>query len=154
MDADKLAMQEKPGTEMQSAPEISTHSSRDGRPLEIEPDLNFIVMLKKHAGDTFLKCMQCGTCSATCSLSPDWEPFPRKEMVWAAVDRLSPPQRAATLLFYRSNMSCHDIARVLELPVATVKSHLHRARGRLRDVLEPVADQDLQTFRNRLGTTG
>ncbi len=77
-----------------------------------------------------------------------------KESVWSAVDRLSPPQRATVLLFYRHEMSCHEIARVLEFPVATVKSHLHRARNRLRDVLEPVTEQDLQSFRNRFGTTG
>lgn len=58
-----------------------------------------------------------------------------KQKVWEAVDRLSPPQKAAVLLFYREGMSCEEIARTLEIPMATVKSHLHRARGRLRDSL-------------------
>lgn len=74
--------------------------------------------------------------------------------VWAAVDRLTPPQRAAVLLFYRQEMSCHEIARILEFPVATVKSHLHRARNRLRELLDPVAERDLQALRNRSGTCG
>ncbi len=58
-----------------------------------------------------------------------------KKKVWEAVDRLSPPQKAAVMLFYREGMSCEEIARTLEIPMATVKSHLHRARGRLRDSL-------------------
>lgn len=77
-----------------------------------------------------------------------------KQTVWLAVNRLSPPQRAAVLLFYRHEMSCHEIARILEFPVATVKSHLHRARNRLRELLEPVSDRDLQTLRNRFASAG
>jgi len=71
-----------------------------------------------------------------------------KAMVWSAVDRLTPPQRATILLFYRHEMSCRDIAQVIELPLATVKSHLHRARARLRDELESMNERDLQQVRN------
>jgi len=71
-----------------------------------------------------------------------------KNLVWAAVDRLSPAQRATVLLFYRHELSCRRIARVLELPVATVKSHLHRARLRLRGTLESVDEPALLPFRN------
>ena len=71
-----------------------------------------------------------------------------KRSVWAAVESLTPPQRATLLLFYRHEQSCQEIARVLELPVATVKSHLHRARLQLRELLETVADGDLDRFRN------
>ncbi len=77
-----------------------------------------------------------------------------KELVWSVVGRLSAPQRATVLLFYRQEFSCHEIARVLGLPVATVKSHLHRARNRMRELLESVADRDLQEFRNRTGLAG
>lgn len=69
-------------------------------------------------------------------------------LVWQAVEQLSPPQRAAILLFYRHEFGCHEIARVLELPLATVKSHLHRARGRLRDLLESSAAVETSEFRN------
>ncbi len=77
-----------------------------------------------------------------------------KETVWAAVDRLTMPQRAAVLLFYRHELDCREIARILEVPVATVKSHLHRARNRLRDMLESLSDQDLTRFRNLSGRAG
>lgn len=69
-------------------------------------------------------------------------------LVWEAVDQLSPPQRAAVLLFYRHDFGCHEIARVLEVPLATVKSHLHRARARLREILESHAALELNEFRN------
>lgn len=71
-----------------------------------------------------------------------------REAVWDAVDRLTPPQRAAVLLFYRHEMSCQEIARVVQLPLATVKSHLHRARARLRDMMEAVNDHELNAYRN------
>jgi len=57
---------------------------KNKRPIRIEPDLDFIRVLGKRAGDTFIRCFQCGTCSATCAISPDVEPFPRKEMSWAS----------------------------------------------------------------------
>ena len=41
-------------------------------------------------------------------------------VVWSAVDRLSAPQRATVILFYRHGQSCQEIAQILELPVATV----------------------------------
>lgn len=71
-----------------------------------------------------------------------------KEMVWSAVDRLSAPQRAAILLFYRHDQSCQDIARVLQLPLATVKSHLHRARAKLRELMEALSEKELSRLRN------
>ncbi len=74
-----------------------------------------------------------------------------KQLIWSAVERLSAPQRASLLLFYRHEFSCQEIARVLQLPVATVKSHLHRARNRLRELLDPVTEHDLSEFRNRSG---
>jgi RNA polymerase sigma-70 factor (ECF subfamily) len=57
-------------------------------------------------------------------------------MIWAAVEQLTPPQKSAVLLFYREGKSCEEIGRILEMPTVTVKSHLHRARGKLRDVLQ------------------
>ena len=50
----------------------------------IDSDLDFIQTLSLRGGDIFKRCFQCGTCSATCALSPDIEPFPSKEMAWAS----------------------------------------------------------------------
>jgi quinone-modifying oxidoreductase, subunit QmoC len=57
--------------------------SRSLKPVRIEPDVDFIRVLSKESNNTFKLCMQCGTCSVTCGLSPDQAPFPRKEMAWA-----------------------------------------------------------------------
>lgn len=70
-----------------------------------------------------------------------------KEAVWAAVDRLGSAQRLAITLFYRECHSCQDIAAVMDVPVATVKSHLHRARAKLREMLEPTFADDWQKIR-------
>ncbi len=58
-----------------------------------------------------------------------------RRTIWSAVEQLSLPQRSAVLLFYREGKSCEDIGRVLGTPTVTVKSHLHRARAKLRKLL-------------------
>ena len=70
-----------------------------------------------------------------------------KKVIWDAVDGLSVPQRATVLLFYREEQSCQEIAEVLGMPVATIKSHLHRARGRLQEMLSPVVGEDWTRLR-------
>lgn len=60
-----------------------------------------------------------------------------RRVVWGAVNRLSDAQKGAVLLFYKQQLGCQEIAEVMGIPVATVKSHLHRARARLRRILEP-----------------
>lgn len=77
-----------------------------------------------------------------------------KDCVWQAVDQLSPPQRATVLLFYRHEKGCQEIAKVLEIPVATVKSHLHRARHRLREILGSLGDRRWQDVCNFVKRTG
>ena len=77
-----------------------------------------------------------------------------KQVVWSAVAELSTAQRAAVLLFYRYSQSCQDIAQVLQLPVATVKSHLHRARARLRGTLESQMSTESAPFRTLRALSG
>ena len=52
--------------------------------LRIEPDIDFIDFVKRDSGSDLSICMQCGTCTAVCDLSPEINPFPRKEMIWAS----------------------------------------------------------------------
>jgi quinone-modifying oxidoreductase, subunit QmoC len=76
-------LQEKLETEEQGDSQTSLSLSNNDKSLCIDPDLDFIQSLSRQSGDTFMKCFQCGTCSATCEISPDTNPFPSKEMIWA-----------------------------------------------------------------------
>lgn len=49
-----------------------------------EPDIDFLNYLKKDCGSAISTCMQCGSCTAVCDLSTGPNPWPRKEMIWAA----------------------------------------------------------------------
>lgn len=50
--------------------------------IAVQPDLDFKrAVLGLDSGD-LTNCYQCGTCSVTCPISTDDDPFPRKEMVW------------------------------------------------------------------------
>jgi len=49
----------------------------------IRPDIQFKKELGRLSGSKLNQCMQCGSCSAVCSLAPAERPFPRKEMIWA-----------------------------------------------------------------------
>jgi RNA polymerase sigma-70 factor, ECF subfamily len=53
----------------------------------------------------------------------------------AAVRQLAPQQRVAVALFYGADLSVHEVADAMQLSEGTVKSHLHDARDRLRQVL-------------------
>nr|MBN2276408.1 quinone-interacting membrane-bound oxidoreductase complex subunit QmoC [candidate division Zixibacteria bacterium] len=57
----------------------------------VEPDLRLIREIKTAGGNNLKQCYQCATCSVVCNLSPEDNPFPRKEMLlaqWGRTDRL------------------------------------------------------------------
>ncbi len=70
-----------------------------------------------------------------------------QKTIWENVDQLTPPQRATVLLFYKESLSCQEIGDVLGMPAATVKSHLHRARARLKETLEGHIGEDWTNVR-------
>lgn len=57
--------------------------------------------------------------------------------VMAALQLLSPGQRAAVVLVHIEGMSVAEAADVLELPEGTVKSRCSRARAQLAEILRP-----------------
>ena len=104
--------------------------------------LNVMRRKKALSGDVDFSAFSSSQAAADTVTAQSEEARRLKELVWGSVDRLSPPQRAAVVLFYRHEQSCQEIAQVLQLPVATVKSHLHRARTRLKEMLEPAMTDD------------
>ena len=66
----------------ESSPTVAAPPEKS-EPVRIEPDVDFIRVLSQESDNTFKLCMQCGTCSVSCGVSPDRAPFPRKEMAWA-----------------------------------------------------------------------
>ncbi len=62
----------------------------------------------------------------------------RVETVKRAVLLLPPPQREALILAEYEELSIEEIAAATGAEIAAVKSRLHRARGNLRRMLEPL----------------
>ena len=62
-----------------------------------------------------------------------------REAIREALLGLSEQQREIILLFHQQNWPISNIARHLDMPEGTIKSHLHRARKRMRRVI--VADR-------------
>jgi RNA polymerase sigma factor (sigma-70 family) len=60
------------------------------------------------------------------------EPDP---LLRAALDKLSPQQRAVVFLMYWGDLSIPDIARWLAISEGSVRQHLARAKTRLREVI-------------------
>src|ERR1700679_2997692 len=54
------------------------------------------------------------------------------EQIWQKVEKLSRPQRAIFLLRFVEEAELAEIARVMNMPVPTVKSHLYRALDHIR----------------------
>jgi RNA polymerase sigma-70 factor (ECF subfamily) len=82
--------------------------------------------------------------------APEPDALAEGARVRAAVDDLPDAYRLAVVLRYVHGLPLEDIAEVTGEPVATVKTHLHRARALLRRVLGPPGE----TESDAAGTTG
>ena len=65
----------------------------------------------------------------------------RAEELWDAVARLPEKLRTAVHLYYAEGYSTEEIAALLEVPAATVRTRLHRARHQLKDLLGGMDDE-------------
>ena len=57
-----------------------------------------------------------------------------------AIGRLRPEYRAVTLLRHVEGYSYQEIADILEIPLGTVKTYIHRARLELKAALGPLIE--------------
>jgi RNA polymerase sigma-70 factor (ECF subfamily) len=57
-----------------------------------------------------------------------------------AIAQLRPEYRACILLRHVEGRPYEEIAMILGLPLGTVKTYIHRARGELKSYLEPLRD--------------
>lgn len=62
-------------------------------------------------------------------------PEPVIDDIWAEIGRLHRDQRAVIVLRYYEDLSVDEIARVLDKPVGTVKSLIHRGVHTLREAI-------------------
>ena len=61
---------------------------------------------------------------------------PENIALHTAIDRLPEVQRTILTLFYFEDRNIAEVASLLGVPEGTIKSHLHRARRALSDMLE------------------
>jgi len=64
------------------------------------------------------------------------------ERVAAAIARLPEEYRVVSTLYFMEDFSYQEIGRVLQCPVGTVRSRLHRGRKMLQKALWQVAEED------------
>jgi RNA polymerase sigma-70 factor, ECF subfamily len=64
------------------------------------------------------------------------------ERIVAAIGRLPEDYRIVSTLYFMEDLSYEDIARILECPVGTVRSRLHRGRKMLQKALWQIAEED------------
>ncbi len=104
--------------------------------------LNQLRKKKALSGETDFSGFSTDEEAASTRLASSEEAERLKQRVWEAVSALSPAQQTTVLMFYREGKSCQDIGLMLGIPAVTVKSHLHRARARLRDLLGAEVERD------------
>jgi RNA polymerase sigma-70 factor (ECF subfamily) len=63
------------------------------------------------------------------------------DKVRALIQKLPGPYRTVLTLFYIQQVRYEEIAEIMDVPVGTVKTHIHRARLRLRDLV--LADTEI-----------
>jgi RNA polymerase sigma-70 factor (ECF subfamily) len=74
------------------------------------------------------------------------------ERVVGAISRLPEEYRVVSTLYFMEDLSYEEIARVVECPVGTVRSRLHRGRKMLQKALWQIAEEDGIVRRRSPGT--
>jgi RNA polymerase sigma-70 factor (ECF subfamily) len=136
-----------------------TGQRQDAEDLTQEAFLRAYGALKEFRGESSFRTWICQIATRVCidhlrarretlELQEDWEApggesdfsasVVDRAVVAAAIGSLPPRYRAAVVLRHVEHLSYQEIAGVLGLPLATVKTHIRRARARLRERLAPL----------------
>lgn len=68
-------------------------------------------------------------------LDDTFETDEKQKILWNAIDALPAQQGIIITLFYLQQFSIREISDMMQLPLNTIKTHLHRGRGAMRDLL-------------------
>ncbi len=74
--------------------------------------------------------------SASVDFREKFEAEKRLKELEIALGQLVPIDREIVILFHREELSYQEISNILNLPVSTIKTRLHRARKKLKKLLE------------------
>ena len=88
-----------------------------------------------------------GQWERTVAAPPEEDPLERQEtcqQVQQALQRLGEDFRAILVLREIEGYSYEEIADILQLPIGTVRSRLHRARCQMREELEKLLQEDIR----------
>jgi RNA polymerase sigma-70 factor (ECF subfamily) len=66
-------------------------------------------------------------------------------VVDAALEELAPMERAVLVLYHQEELSYEGISAALEMPINTVRTHLHRGRKRLGEIVRERLSAKLQS---------
>lgn len=72
----------------------------------------------------------------------EWIDDERKQLIWAAVQKLKEKHRIPIILRYLEELSASEIAQIVDVPIGTIYSRLHYAHNKLFGLLtvEEVAE--------------
>lgn len=68
-------------------------------------------------------------------LAADYAEKRKKERIEQAIMKLSPVDRELVILFHKEEHSYEEISEITKMPITTIKTRLHRARKRLRQLV-------------------
>jgi RNA polymerase sigma-70 factor (ECF subfamily) len=66
----------------------------------------------------------------------------RRDVVKRALSRMTPEFREVIVLYYTGQLPYEEVATLLELPVGTVRSRLHRGRAELKELVRPYFQEE------------
>ncbi len=99
---------------------VSIDGSPHARNPEEEAQTRLVVESHDEAPDRYVEARELGS------------------QIEEAIGRLRPEYRTAVLLRHVEGHTYEEIAEIMDLPLGTVKTYLHRARGELRELLAHV----------------